>query len=93
MIEHGVALTITLGHRTMIMSTGMCGEIAVSGMPADRMRFGALHLTGQVEACRPQAHIRIEPEAQYGNQHDCDGPAPANTRLLRSCNGRFRPYP
>lgn len=83
MVERSVALAIALRHRIMTMSLGMRGNIAVQGMRTGRMRFGALHLAGQVETCRPQAHIRIEPEAQYGNQHDCYGPAPANTRLLR----------
>lgn len=92
-IQRDVALAIALWLPAMVMSLGMRGDIAVQGMAAGRMRFGALRLAGRVESCRPQAHIRIEPEAQYGDQHDCDGPAPANSRLLRPCYSRFRPTP
>ena len=83
MIKRGAVLRIAGRCSGVVMSQRVTGGMAVQGMRTGGLCFGTLRLTGWVESCRPQAHIRIEPEAHHGDQHNCDVPAPANLRLLR----------
>ncbi len=49
-IKRGVPLGITLRHPAMVISMRMRWDMAVQGMRAGRMRFGALRLTGRTES-------------------------------------------
>lgn len=77
-VEASVALIVTRRRASMTIPA-MGGAMIMGGKP---VCFAPMRVTGGAELCRQQPGIRIEPEAQHGDQHDCDVPAPANPRLL-----------
>lgn len=77
MVEAGIALIVTRRRASMLMPPALYrGITMISG--SKRLCFACW-----AERCRQQPAIRVEPEAQHSDQHDCKVPAPANYSLLR----------
>lgn len=88
-VERDLALGIARRRDAMVMSHGIPSGRVVQGMRAGGIRSGAMRMTGEVKPRRPQARIRIEPQAHHGDQHDCNVPAPANTQPPASLRQPF----